>query len=80
MNNQIIPEEDLKHDSVMSNKYKRDRNDLSPQSTRSSGSDNVGVGQESQNVNSGMFHYSNLGPVQQVKAVGKDMMTQALQK
>jgi hypothetical protein len=35
---------------------------------------------ESKNVNSGMFHYSNLGPVQQVKAVGKDMMTQALQK
>jgi hypothetical protein len=33
-----------------------------------------------QHFNSGMFQYSNLGSIQQVKAVGKDILTQALQK
>jgi hypothetical protein len=43
MNNQIIPEHDLREESTMPQKYKNHyMNELSAQSTRSSGSDHLG--------------------------------------
>lgn len=62
--------------------------EFSPQSTRSSGSDNFAAGNYhlktilgyERALNNSKYMYSNLGQIQQVRAVGKEVLTKALQK